>query len=554
MSEPDVTTAIDAANEISRQNQSEFRAVDVYFVAKILKNASQTDTFNSTNNFVGIINNIMGVSRNELTLSQHRLNSTDTILYSLDHLLLTFDNLRLTVPNLLVYTISTTETIGAMIKAHGQNNDFTSFDVISLNEENYLDQLNTTNFEVAFIIPQSFTKNHDYYFITLFQSDSLFNQENAIAAVGSWIISILIPDVANGNSTIKIYFKEIQKNLDRPCQHWRYGKSENNLPIKGRWSRDGNAKKFKDGFYMCEVNHTTHFGMLISNTVPDNFVLDLITIFGTILSLIGISIILVTGLIFKRWRNKANNKIILNVSVCLLLLIILFFVSDAVSEGNICIIVGILLHYMILAQTCWTLTISFSSYRRFHLVCNDHISHVVLKFCAFSWGVPLIVVIITAAINVHTYDKTSDAKSSQICYPKGPYLNLGVCLPMAIILVINSVVYVLIVKKLLLTKLDIRKTVTKKSCSLQKSIILLFFMMGLTWIFGLLLVFTGQEVFVYLFCTTATCHGFAIFIFYILDSTEVKQLWKNQISTVMKKASRKSKSTELENNTSEFVT
>ncbi|KYB27610.1 putative G-protein coupled receptor 112-like Protein [Tribolium castaneum] len=465
----------------------------------------------------------MSFERQPLIGSQQLLNTTDSILDSLDDLILKTKNINVTEPKLFIRSINVTDSVlGAMITSTKN----TSFNYFEITELTSAEQLENKNFEIAFLVPPTFARSH--YYITLFYNDYLFNQ-NESATVGSWILNILIPESTNdANSTIQIYFKEFDKYTQQLCQYWKYGNDENNIAISGRWHFDSVGKKFKEGFYICEVNHTTHFGMLVSDTVPDNFILDLVTIFNSILSVIGVSVIVLTAVFFKKWRNETSKKIVINVSMCLLFLMVLLFISDHANNGPICILVGILLHYMVIAQFCWSLAVSYCSYRKYYRIFNNITR--ILEFCIFSWGVPLIVVSITSAINVETYNKLLP---DQICYPKGIYLKLGVCLPMGIILTVNLIVYVAIIKNLTATSYSIQKHVTKKSFAKQKFLILLFFMMGMTWIFGFLVVFTDNVVLLYIFCTTAPLHGFVIFIFYIVDSTEVSTKWKHLFYTLI---------------------
>ncbi|XP_044258146.1 adhesion G-protein coupled receptor G6-like isoform X2 [Tribolium madens] len=542
----DSPEAINTLVELTEQDQKRFKVIDIYLISQILQKASSNNNIaKNPDNFTEVISNIMDFERETLNASQQLLNSTDNILYSFDKLLLQTRNTNITQPKLFIRTINVDNNVHrVMIKSNKYNNSFHYFEMSEFDNDEHL---RNQDLEVAFLVRKNFPR--DCYFISLFYNDYLFNQDENVT-LGSWILSILIPETGNvDNPSIQIYFKEFNKHAHQSCNHWKYGNDENYIAKPGKWKFDSVAKKFKKGYYICEVNHTTHFGMLVSGTVPENFILDLITIFGSILSIIGIIVIILTAILFERGRNEISKKIVINVSICLLLLIILFIISDRVNNGKACITVGILLHYIVIAQFCWSLAVSYSSYRRYYIVFNYHVVHI-LKFCIFSWGVPLIIVTITAAMNYQTYDKSPDKESSQICYPKGIYLKFGVCLPMAVILTINLIIYIVILKNLTATKLNIRKHVTKKSYNKQKVLILLFFMMGMSWVFGFLVAFTDNIIFLYIFCTTATLHGFVIYLFYIVDSTDIKQQWKTMFDKIIpkkltQKLSSKSQNTDI---------
>jgi len=60
--------------------------------------------------------------------------------------------------------------------------------------------------------------------------------------------------------------------------------------------------------------------------------------------------------------------------------------------------------------------------------------------------------------------------------------------------------------------------------------VLLFFLLGLTWIFGLLAMLpmgvdAWRTTFAYLFCTTATLQGLALFLFFIVWEKKTRTMW-----------------------------
>jgi hypothetical protein len=56
-------------------------------------------------------------------------------------------------------------------------------------------------------------------------------------------------------------------------------------------------------------------------------------------------------------------------------------------------------------------------------------------------------------------------------------------------------------------------------------VVLLFFMLGLTWIFGIFSELDFGVVFVYLFCSTATLQGFIVFLFFIVFNANTRYLY-----------------------------
>ena len=74
--------------------------------------------------------------------------------------------------------------------------------------------------------------------------------------------------------------------------------------------------------------------------------------------------------------------------------------------------------------------------------------------------------------------------------------------------------------------------------------ICLFFLLGLTWIFGFLSISDARTVFAYLFCVFNSLHGFVIFVFFVLRKKNARRLWSEFVgSEDVMSSSRKSQNT-----------
>lgn len=520
--------AVDEVKQILRDNKNDIRPIDIDLISTILEKATTDKTINKTS-FLESVDDLTQINQESLQLSQTNLNSTDKILDSLDKFLLNNQEIEDTkLTNLYIRSVDLSEKIRGLMFL----NNFQNLEVVIL-ENDYKHQLEVADFELAFVIPNNVTTN---YFATIFSNNHLFIEPetfNSTFLIKNWILSIVTPYKFNG--LVEIYFKVLESKSSKSCNYWNYG-YVNNTSIEGQWKINTFSTIFKENVYLCSFNHTTHFGILISDSNSSDFVLDFLTIFGSILSLLGIAVIFLTAILFKSWINNASNKILLNLSICLCLLIILFFISDLTPAGKICIGVGIALQYMVTAQFCWTLTISYSMYRRLFLGLHYQESNVILKYCTFSWGAPIVGVIIVGALNINTYNKTDAAK---FCYPKDNYFLFGILIPTSLILTANIATFVLIMIKLVSVSYEVNNQVPLRkhkrypSCASQKSFILMIFMMGLTWIFGICsAIFPKISIFAYIFCTTATFHGLVIFVFYVLDNPTTRDLWRSKIRKI----------------------
>ena len=203
-----------------------------------------------------------------------------------------------------------------------------------------------------------------------------------------------------------------------------------------------------------------------------------------------------------------------------------------------CILLGVLLHYSVLASFCWMLVSAFLQILRFVLVLKSRPAHLLLKGAILSWGSPLVPVVTLLSIGPSTSypAEIRDDFSEGFCYPRGLALILAVIVPVAAVVLTNLVVFSVIVyrvsfgrDKSLHLNMDAALERVMAIRQLRMSI-LLFFLLGLSWIFGLLaLMASGSEgwsmAFAFLFCITSTAQGLALFLFFVVWEQKVRALW-----------------------------
>ena len=97
---------------------------------------------------------------------------------------------------------------------------------------------------------------------------------------------------------------------------------------------------------------------------------------------------------------------------------------------------------------------------------------------------------------------------------------------MVLILLVNSVVYVLIIRSLLTSgsKVAADKRATNLQQTRRAAAILV--VLGLTWLFGVLAIRDAKIVFQYLFCIFNSIQGLLIFLFYCVFSADTKAKYK----------------------------
>ncbi|KAJ9590171.1 hypothetical protein L9F63_016710, partial [Diploptera punctata] len=312
--------------------------------------------------------------------------------------------------------------------------------------------------------------------------------------------------------------------------------------------------------------------------------LDIITIVGCSLSLAGLLGIVITAMVFKSWRQKPGTKILLQLSLALGIQMVIFILTSAdvvsstyeidedeciqsrlptvntellstnyeitsesqyliydANEGEICtvhqnrspcIIIGALLHYSVLSAFAWMLITALLQFFRYVRVLGvTRPPRFFLKAMILGWGVPIVPVVLVLVLSPSCYIPSSP-DSTLLCYPSGYPLYLTILAPVGVIVAINLIVYVMIIYNIM--KITDRKNSEDGGCSLVfqqiRLGVILFFLLGLSWVFGLMGAVGAGITFSYLFCITGTLQGFVLFIFFVICDPTTRHLWTNAIS------------------------
>ncbi|CAG5121844.1 unnamed protein product [Candidula unifasciata] len=245
----------------------------------------------------------------------------------------------------------------------------------------------------------------------------------------------------------------------------------------------------------------------------------------------GLLITILTFTMFKTLNQEKPGKVLVNLCTALILLNVIFLVATVnvgdYSDGG-CIVVGVLLHYLVLASLMWmlveavgiyqALVIVFITYQRFHL----------LKRCLVAWGVPVLIVAVTAAVDNGIYSRnqaTSKFCLMTIISTSAFYASLVA--PACVILFVNILVFIRVVRIILRPNNQNQLTPDKRQITLSqvRGAFTVMCLLGVTWVFGPLAIGDAQTVFNYLFCICNSFQGFAIFVFRCLFHKEARLSW-----------------------------
>lgn len=237
-----------------------------------------------------------------------------------------------------------------------------------------------------------------------------------------------------------------------------------------------------------------------------------------------------TAALFRSWRRDFSNKIWLQLCIAIFVLLICFITvtfADFETSSTACMLIGVAMHYSVIASFCWMLVAALISYRRLVLVFTRDASHKLLRASAFAWGAPCAVVGILLSVDPQSYaGRYEESVTSGFCYPTGLGLWLAVYLPVSLMLFANWTLFALIVRSVFASRGIQRHGDSKEALRCATVSCLLVFLFGLPWIFGL---FAWSIMFSYLFTMTATLQGFVLFVFFVLGNKKTRDLWLNKL-------------------------
>ncbi|XP_078619941.1 uncharacterized protein LOC144886984 isoform X1 [Branchiostoma floridae x Branchiostoma japonicum] len=374
----------------------------------------------------------------------------------------------------------------------------------------------------------------------IYQNSRLFQSNQTASSSKTRVNSRIIASRVTGfefknlsNPVVTRYLPIVQNSTNHTvdnirCVFWNF-QAEGGA---GAWSTEGcNFVGMENGRVVCECNHLTNFAVLTDIYGGlHSFALDVISKVGIALSITGLTLTLITYMIFKQLRQTRPQHILTHLCSALLATLIIFLAGiDATTSPVGCTVVAFLLHYFLLAVFMWMAVEAFNMYLAFVKVLGAHVSRFILKAAIFAWGLPLLIAIATVVVDVpSTYPNGQESyRSTKFCWLQGNQLYFGFLLPAGLVLLFNTIVYITVISKLVCGRnegrvVDHKSGGTKQNLRIAIAVMVL---VGLTWVFGFFMISDGRIVFSYLFCIFNSLQGFFIFIFHTLRQKEVQNLW-----------------------------
>uniref|UniRef100_A0A6P4EYA0 Adhesion G-protein coupled receptor G7-like n=1 Tax=Drosophila rhopaloa TaxID=1041015 RepID=A0A6P4EYA0_DRORH len=452
-------------------------------------------------------------------------------------------------------------------------------DLAEIKQESHLE---TAAFLPKYLWREVKNRGATYLIFKVYSHDALFveNSEQRNRRPRSKVISISIPGLDNNKLTLPLPILLRNENLRDPdtkalslgsgCGYWNY-----ETWLSEGVTTSGSSDLLTDPIIECHTYHLTQFAFLVGGSYRTNDlgeqvlitpinakVLDIISIVGCSLSLLGVLGIFLTAALFKSWRSQASTKVLLHLCLAMGLQMVLFVFlnTDDISEELVangdtvrCVALGAAMQYSILVLFSWMLIIAFLQFQRYVTVIGiERPRHYILKAALVAWSLPLVPTLLVALIDPDSYIPTTEQLQTDtgICYPSGYGLIFGVVLPVTLITMSNLVIFVYVFYSISHSlSQSVHKSERRMVVKQIRLSIMLFFLLGLTWIFGIFAFMKAGVAFSYLFCITATMQGFVMFVYFVLLDSANRRAWVGLICPTKMELDVVKRTTELQSMT-----
>ncbi|XP_030845259.1 adhesion G-protein coupled receptor G6 [Strongylocentrotus purpuratus] len=312
------------------------------------------------------------------------------------------------------------------------------------------------------------------------------------------------------------------------------------------WSQDGcvlvsgitsSDDRSDEEIVRCACDHLTNFAVLMDIHGQEDSLIEaynILTYIGCCISIFSLLVTLATYLWNKDLRTKQTNKIFICLCLTLLCLYTTFVIMISLDstrdyrevQAGPCGFLTALVHYFVLSSIAWMGVEGYNTYLIIVKIFNTYIQNFMIKAFLAAWGIPALIVVLTGAIARDSY------AHDDLCFLQFWAQIGGLLIPMAIILLINIVIFILVVRQLLRSaniagrvkreaKAERRETIER----VQNAICILF-LLGLTWITGyLLLIPLFSQVAQPIFVVLNSFQGLFIFLLYCVRKPFIRKKW-----------------------------
>ncbi|XP_075062996.1 adhesion G protein-coupled receptor E5 isoform X2 [Mixophyes fleayi] len=284
------------------------------------------------------------------------------------------------------------------------------------------------------------------------------------------------------------------------------------------WSTEGCTKLETNGNrILCSCTHLTSFAILMALHDFESWPLTLITKIGLSLSIICLALSIMTFCCCRSLRGT-RNTIHMHLCISLFFANVIFLLGITAYDNKIlCGIIAGLLHGFYLASFCWMALEGLELYLMLVTVFHTHLK--VRYLLAVGYGVPVVIIIISAAVNHKGYGTPTYCWLSREDNFIWSFLG-----PVCLIILVTCAIFVLTVWKLAekMTSINPEQGKLKRIRTLTLTSVAQLCILGCCWIFGIFMFSEATLYFAYPFTILNTLQGVMIFLLHCLMHNKVR--------------------------------
>ncbi|KAM3719272.1 Latrophilin-like protein [Dirofilaria immitis] len=360
----------------------------------------------------------------------------------------------------------------------------------------------------------------------IFRSVGALLHTNETTITNSLVIGANVNDLMNSISlpesypvTFKFYHIRTSGVNNPRCVFWDTSKKT--------WNQEGcKILRTINDSTECSCTHLTSFAILMDiaglygrdEESVVNQILNLATIIGCSFSIICLFFAL---LVFTCFRSLWSVRHIIhrNLCFCLLLAELIFVIGiDRTENKMICRTVAVTLHYLFLAAFCWMLLEGYQLYLMLVQVFENEEGKTILYYF-YAYGFPAVIVTVTAGVAWSNYG------TDQYCWLNVETPTIWAFAGPIAVVIVSNIIFLGIALQVVISvpSRHRQRSQTEQILGWLKGSLTLLCLLGITWIFGYLMIIQGAgTIFAYIFTVLNCLQGVFIFVFHIILNDKVR--------------------------------
>ncbi|CAB4016253.1 adhesion G- coupled receptor D1-like [Paramuricea clavata] len=281
----------------------------------------------------------------------------------------------------------------------------------------------------------------------------------------------------------------------------------------------------------CDCNHNTAFAIMMDVagsqsqlTESERKILETISTIGCSISLVGITLTILMQVCFWRQVKSPRTKILVGLCIAVGFTDIFAILEGVARDSpNFCKAVAAFLHFFVLSAFGWMLCEGILLYILLIKVFDGVLGKHWKMFNFIGWGIPLLIVVVSLGA---TQGKGYGTEFS--CWlsveNKVIWAFVG---PAFLVILANTIVFVMVLRMVMNSHTVKQQANIGKVRTGVKTAVVIFPVLGLTWVFGLI-TFNRESLFVrYLFAVFNSAQGMLIFLFHCVLNKQMREVVRN---------------------------